>query len=109
MRPADAHLTPRELELLLFEAADSNTGNMHAAAEPEAQQHLNECSTCQSLAERYRRAEMALSNLEAMARIHKEEFPRLGTDCPAEEVWLSIAAGLIKDDASANYLAHAAT
>jgi hypothetical protein len=62
MRPADKHLTPQELDLLLLDPADSRDSNASGALPLEARQHLNGCTYCQSVAEKCRKAEEALRN-----------------------------------------------
>lgn len=113
MRPADAHLTPQEFELLLFEVADSNNSNATGASVPEAQQHLSECAGCRSVAERYRNAEEALRTLESgnKASVNKNRGnePLRGPDCPIGKMWLSLAAGLMEEDEASRYVTHAAT
>jgi len=110
MRAADAHLTPQELELLLFGAADSINREAIGAPAPEAQQHLSGCAVCQAVVERYRNAENALTNLEpGNNATNRGQAPTRQHDCPAEATWLSLAAGLLDEDETARHVAHAAT
>jgi tetratricopeptide (TPR) repeat protein len=110
MRPADAHLNPQEFELALFGAADpdaSNTGNAQAF---EAQQHLKTCVVCQAMAEKYRSAEEILDGLRAGNKISfsKSKETQRKTECPGEQTWLLMAAGLIEEKEAKFYVAHAA-
>jgi CHAT domain-containing protein/tetratricopeptide (TPR) repeat protein len=107
MRPADMHLTPQELESLLFRAVDSIDGNAAGALALEAQQHLSGCAVCQSVADRYHYVEASLKGLRSRGK--ESLSPPVGrTHCPAEKVWPSLAAGLIKKDEAARYVTHAA-
>jgi CHAT domain-containing protein/cytochrome c-type biogenesis protein CcmH/NrfG len=108
MRPADAHLNPQEFELLLFGAVDSNPDE---GAATEAQKHLGECSVCQSMAEKYRRAEEALKSLQDQYNSSRRENTEPGSSigCPDDETWFRLAAGLIKKDELSHYIAHAST
>ena len=63
MRPADMHLTPQELQLLLFGATDSETSIADSAAAQEAQQHLSGCAVCQQVAQKYTNADSLLRGL----------------------------------------------
>ena len=121
MRPADMHLTPQEVESLLFGATGSTTV-FAAAAEQEAQQHLSGCAVCQSVAEKYTNADSMLRGLilgnkgprnadvgdEFTGNKGTSDGPKRATDCPAEQVWPNLAAGLIKEEEAARYVAHAA-
>ena len=122
MRPADMHLTPQELESLLFRATDSTTIIADSAAAQEAQQHLSGCAVCQSLAKKYTNADSVLKGLilgnkgprnadvgnEFTGNKGTSDRPKRGTDCPAEQTWPNLAAGLIKEEEAARYVAHAA-
>ncbi len=110
MRPADKHLTPQELDLLLLNPADSRDSNATGALPPEAQQHLNGCLYCQSVAEKRRKAEEALRNLRIWSRTSgggKALAP--GSGCPPEDTWSTLAAGLMRDEEAAPFITHAAT
>src|SRR5690349_8113236 len=111
MRPADSHLTPQEMELLLFGQADPRESNAGSASAREAQQHLSGCAVCQSVAERYRKAEKMLGALEAGNRRssgQNRSIRQRTADCPADRIWLSWAAGLLPNEEAATYVAHAA-
>ncbi len=110
MRPADKHLTPQELDLLLLNPADSRDSNATGALPPEAQQHLNGCKYCQSVADKCRKAEEALRNLRTWGRTSgggKAVAP--GPECPREDTWSTLAAGLMNDEEAAPFILHAAT
>jgi CHAT domain-containing protein len=116
------HLTPQEVESLLFGATDSTTMFAGGAAEQEAQQHLNGCAVCQSVAEKYTNADSMLRGLtlgdkgfrndlsgnESPGYKGASDRPKRGNDCPADQTWFSLAAGLITGDEAARYVAHAA-
>jgi CHAT domain-containing protein len=107
MRPADEHLTPQELGLLLLKEADSRDSNAAGTLEPAAQQHLDECTACQSRAARYRKVEKALSAMHMSASLDaRKVLP--GPNCLSEENWLRIATGLMDDEVAARLLSHAA-
>lgn len=110
MRPADKHLTPQELDLLLLNPADSRDSNATGALPPEAQQHLNGCMYCQSVADKCRKAEEALRNLRTWSRTSgggKALAP--GSECPPEDTWPTLAAGMMRDEKAAPFITHAAT
>ncbi|HKV92288.1 MAG TPA: CHAT domain-containing protein [Candidatus Angelobacter sp.] len=112
MRPADFHLTPQEMELLLFGPADPRDSKADSASAREAQQHLSECAVCQSVAEKYRKADELLRALRADAgnsNATASGAVKRGPDCPDEQTWLSWAAGLLTDEEAAGYVAHAAS
>jgi tetratricopeptide (TPR) repeat protein len=122
MRPADMHLTPQELQLLLFGVTDSETSIADSAAAQEAQQHLSGCAVCQSVARKYTKADSLLRGLSSGNKGLRNvdvgngasdgegalDGPKRGTDCPAEQSWPNLAAGLIKEDEAARYVSHAA-
>src|ERR1051326_4257441 len=110
MRPADKHLTPQELDLLLLNPADSRDSNASGALPPEAQQHLSGCMYCQSVADKCRKAEEALQNLRTWSRTSgggKALAP--GSACPPEDTWSMLVAGLMKDEEASPFITHAAT
>jgi hypothetical protein len=106
MRSADEHLTPQEIEQLLF-GADDSKDNAGGGAAPEAQQHLSGCAVCQAVADKYRNVDSALKGLRTDDKRALKASTR-GTDCPDDETWPNLAAGLIRDDEAARYVAHAA-
>lgn len=115
MRAADMHLTPQEIQSLLFGTADSKAIAAESAAAQEAQQHLDGCVVCQSVARKYADAESVLRELILWNEASGNEglsgppAPTRGTDCPADETWLRLAAGLIDDKrVEAGHVAHAA-
>lgn len=110
MRPADKHLTPQELDLLLLNPADSRDSNATGALPPEAQQHLNGCMYCQSVAEKCRKAEEALRNLRIWSRTSGGgKALASGSACPPEDTWSMLAASLMNDEEAAPFITHAAT
>src|SRR5579864_9088271 len=122
MRPADMHLTPQELQSLLFRATESSTTIADSAAAQEAQQHLSGCAVCQSLAKKYTNADsllrgLILGNKGSRSDLSGNESgnkgasdrPKGGKDCPAEDTWSLLAASLMKDEEAAPFITHAAT
>jgi CHAT domain-containing protein/cytochrome c-type biogenesis protein CcmH/NrfG len=107
MRPADAHLSPHEVEQLLFGIDDSNN-NAGGGAAPEAQQHLSGCAVCQAVAERYRKADAKLKALGA-SKQGPSNRPTSGSACPPDDTWVRLAANLIEDDEAKSYVTHAST
>jgi tetratricopeptide (TPR) repeat protein len=107
MRAADEHLTPQELESLLFAATDPKVPIAPGGAEPAAKQHLDECAACQQMAKKYVNAETALETLRTWSRRSSQPAPKT-PDCPEDEIWLRIAAGLADNAAAAHYVTHAA-
>src|ERR1041384_7390458 len=98
MRPADQHLTPQELDLLLLNPADSRDSNASGALSPEAQQHLSECAICQSSAENYRKVEEVLRSLQTRSQTSDrgKSLPHR-LECPSEDTWSMLAVGMIKE------------
>jgi len=116
------HLTPQELESLLFGATGSTTTIADSAAAQEAQQHLSGCAVCQSVAKKYTNADSLLRGLILGSKGFRNELsgnessgnkgtwdrPKRGNDCPAEQTWPNLAAGLIEEKQTARYVSHAA-
>jgi CHAT domain-containing protein len=99
------------MELLLFGPDDPRDRNVDSASAREAQQHLSGCAVCQSVAEKYRKADEMLGALEAGNRRSSGQnsgIRQRTADCPADEIWLSWAAGLLTDEEAATCVAHAA-
>jgi tetratricopeptide (TPR) repeat protein len=111
MRPADAHLNPQEFDLALFGVADSSNSNASKTQALDAQQHLKTCVVCQATAEKYRNAEEILNGLRTRDKTSfpQGKEPERGTECPVEQTWLLVSAGLIPWDEAKVYVAHAAT
>jgi CHAT domain-containing protein/tetratricopeptide (TPR) repeat protein len=120
MRPADMHLTPQELQSLLF-GADDSKDDARGGAAPEAQQHLSGCVVCQSVAKKYTNADSLLRGLNLGSKgfrndLSRNEFgnkgtpnrPKRGKDCPSQETWPNLAAGLINEAEASLYVSHAA-
>src|SRR5215472_8789236 len=63
MRPADAHLTPQELQDLFFAAAEPNVTSADRNDQREAQQHLDGCDVCKGMARKYANADSLLRAL----------------------------------------------
>jgi CHAT domain-containing protein len=116
------HLTPQELESLLFGATGSTTTIADSAMAQEAQQHLSGCAVCQSVAKKYTNADSVLRSLilgnkgprndlsgnELSANKETSNQPKRGKECPAEQTWPNLAAGLINEDEAARYVSHSA-
>jgi tetratricopeptide (TPR) repeat protein len=110
MRPADAHLNPQEFELVLFGLADSGTSNIGNSQAFEAQQHLEKCVVCQVMVEKYRSADEMLNRLKTgnKTSFSKGTETQRKTECPVEQTWLLVAAGLIEEEEAKICVAHAA-
>jgi CHAT domain-containing protein len=121
MRSADEHLTPQEIDQLLF-GADDSKDNAGGGAAPEAQQHLSGCAVCQSVAKKYTKADSLLRGLSSgnkglrnpdvadklSGNQGRPQGPIRSGDCPADETWPSLAAGLMREEEAARYVSHAA-
>lgn len=105
MRSADEHLTPLELQFLLFAGADEDVPGDGGMAAPEARQHLDGCAICQATAQKYVDADSLLRTFDVPP---PDRSRSRGPDCPPDETWLRMAAGLIDDAAAAPYVSHAA-
>jgi CHAT domain-containing protein len=121
MRPADMHLTPQELQSLLFRATDATTIIADSAAAQEAQQHLGGCAVCQQVAQKYTNANSLLRGLILGNKGLRNDLsgnesgnkgtsnrPKRGKDCPGQETWPNLAAGLINEEEATFYVSHAA-
>ncbi len=111
MRSADAHLNPQEFGLALFGIADSGTSNTGNSQAFEAQQHLKICGVCQAMAERYRNAEEMLDRLRdgSKTSFSRGKETQRKTECPVEQTWLLVAAGLIDEEKAKICIGHAAS
>ena len=102
-RTIDAHLTQNEIEWLLASrvSAGSIPSPPHEDPEP-VQKHLTACTQCRQ----------TLHHLESfMGRLRalEESNERVRTpQCPPDEVWTPLAAGLSTPEVSDGLLAHAA-
>jgi tetratricopeptide (TPR) repeat protein len=97
--------------LALFGVADSSNSNASKAQALDAQQHLKTCAMCQATAEKYRKAEEILNGLRTRDKtsLPQGKEPERGTECPVEQTWLLVSAGLIQGDEAKVYVTHAAT
>ena len=102
MRPADSHLTPHELDLVLFSGAGSNLTTADRAQAQEAQLHLERCEYCRSVAKQYSRIELTLGRLRSGPTSVRTK------DCPDEALWVELAAGLVDESRSSKLTEHAA-
>jgi CHAT domain-containing protein len=109
MRSADAHLTPQELQDLLFAAAEPNVTTADRTKEREAQQHLDGCDVCKGMARKYAHADSLLRALGPRKKsLQQSDASRRRSDCPPDQTWLRLDAGLIDDAAASQYVSHAA-
>src|SRR5579864_6289586 len=102
MRPADAHLNPQEIESLLFGMTDFSGDG--CGPEGEESRHLETCGVCQALAEKYRNAEKILLSLQSedsswKRQDHDGALMHM-TDCPDEDSWFRLAAGVMSKEES---------
>lgn len=97
----DAHLSDDQIELL-FQKNWSSKPESHfdPGIEEDAQNHLNNCNSCRA------RVQEQESAMQRLALLQPPATGRPGSQCPPEDVWVVIAAGIAGPDAE-NYLAHA--
>ena len=103
-RPIDQHLTQNELEALAPSRA-LQEGELASAEEREREvrSHVAGCETCRSLVTGYLTTREQLESLKAGF-----DVPRTA-ECPSEEVWLSLAGGLLGTDEAQKQMQHAAS
>jgi CHAT domain-containing protein/cytochrome c-type biogenesis protein CcmH/NrfG len=99
VRESNGHITAEEaLHLLHVRAAAGNDG-----AEPEMEEHLRHCEPCRQTVEEYG---------HLMDRLQKpgnaEQMAPSG-ECVQPGIWAEVAAGLITQEESRQYLKHAAS
>lgn len=98
----ETHLSDGQIEDLLQGTWESNPGSMLAArAGDPALQHLKICESCRA---RVMSLEVAM---ERLAKLKTNASGMPTPQCPPEQVWLELAAG-IEYPNSADYLSHAA-
>lgn len=96
-----SHLNSDEIERLLLSASDLGGEPNHEGAQSDAFEHFRACESCQMMVRAHREA------AEELARLKPSGIGPRGLDCPSENVWMDLAAGIsIKD--SESYLNHAA-
>lgn len=100
-RTSDAHLTRNEIDWLL--ASQIGAGPMLSLAPGESvRKHLTACTECR---QRLQQHETFMRRLRA----REESNERVRTpQCPPDEVWAQLAAGLSSPEISDGLLAHAA-
>jgi CHAT domain-containing protein len=96
-RPADQHLSQDELEFLV----SSGTSRSPGVDAQGVSSHCAECGKCRLLAESYATAEARLVSIKL-----GDPTPR-GFDCPPDEEWLSVAAGLVPTEQAERDMQHA--
>jgi CHAT domain-containing protein len=103
-RQANQHLTQDEIDVLFSSGAagDLQTASLGKDA-GEAELHLAECEQCRRLLTKYVAAERALGGLKSYPEMGR------GADCPPDEQWYSMAAGLVTSSQGDILAQHAAT
>ena len=96
------HLSLQEIELLARDLRDAHgmSGPRREAHLEEARRHLGECESCQELVQAYEDLHRRLGPLDATPEAH------LGSDCPSEDEWRRVAAGLLPESQTAEALEH---
>jgi CHAT domain-containing protein/cytochrome c-type biogenesis protein CcmH/NrfG len=98
----DLHLNSDQIDALLQSATDSKSNEVANRDHLEdARRHLKDCADCQT---RLRAHEHAI---ETLALLNPTTPGAKGPICSPDEVWLDIAAGIVRQD-SENHLSHAA-
>lgn len=99
----DSHLNDDQIEELLRLTLSGNLeSGFNRDVQGESQLHLKSCETCQARALDFRRTTEKL----AILRTDLREPP--SPQCPPDDVWISVAAGIDGPD-SHGYLRHAAS
>ena len=98
MRGANEHLSSQEIEELTNLDDASPEGPSDDAARQDAMRHLEACAVCRS----------RMLGLEPGVIIPPETGPRT-PECPPEQKWLELAAGLLPSAESDRLLGHAET
>jgi CHAT domain-containing protein len=89
-RSADEHVTQDELEFFLSSGASSTRESLGAGMDSGAISfHLAQCEKCRLLTVSHAAVEARLLSLRPVSLASR------GTDCPANEEWLFLAAGLL--------------
>lgn len=102
-RPADRHLTQDELEALVSISSLKTEEFVFSADDSEdLASHIAQCEKCRALAESYTAAEARLVSLRSGHSLARKD------DCPADEEWLSVAAGLLPAERIDRDMNHAA-
>ena len=98
MRGANQHLSGEEIEQLTSIAPDEAVGALEGAM-----RHLERCEQC--------RFRMLLSeqDLSSIRQLASGGTPRTSSDCPPEDRWLEVAAGLGTKAERKRLMEHAAT
>jgi CHAT domain-containing protein/tetratricopeptide (TPR) repeat protein len=96
-----SHLNSDEIERLLLSTSDLGGELNNEGAQSEAFEHFRACESCQMMVRAHR------ESAEELVRLKSSGIGPRGFDCPSENVWMDLAAGIsIKD--SDTYLNHAA-
>ena len=98
----EPHLNDDQIEELLQPAlASSEESTFVRGVQEDARKHLQICESCQA---RVREQSQTMGRL-ALIKSIDPEAP--GPECPPDDVWLEVLAGLATED-SENHLSHAA-
>jgi CHAT domain-containing protein/tetratricopeptide (TPR) repeat protein len=100
LREFEQHLSPD----LLHRLVEAGEGELRAPELESARRHAAACDGCRLRLEEYREAQQKLESLQVE---HSDERTRT-PECPPEEEWASVAAGLLGESESAARVDHAA-
>lgn len=97
------HLSGEQIEELLVEDRGAFPGEALSNSDlREAQEHLAKCQVCQKRLCMYRSAQ------ESLAGLKRNEQGKRGPECPAEDEWRRMAAGLTGSEEASDLVHHAA-
>ena len=102
-RPADRHLNQDELEALVSSGVSQRRELPSPGDDPgDVSSHMAQCEKCRLLAASYAAVEARLASLRS------EDLAPCRADCPPDEEWLSVAAGLLPAERTEKAMQHAA-
>jgi CHAT domain-containing protein/cytochrome c-type biogenesis protein CcmH/NrfG len=102
-RPADQHLTQDELEFLISSGASQEWESSPSGLEPEGiVSHSAQCEKCRLLAASYAAVQARMGSLRS-GRLSPRQV-----DCPSDEQWVFVAAGLLPAEQAEKNMQHAA-
>lgn len=99
MRQANEHLTVEELLRILYARARPEGDGF----ERELEEHLEHCADCARMEEEYRQF------MSKLYEFGKSGDPGPAGSCPAPAIWAELAAGVLAQEPSIQYLEHAAS
>ena len=97
----EIHLNSDQIDELLQSTADTEKDQAASRKHQEdARTHLRDCPSCQS------RMRAHQQGMERLAGLKSSAVSTPGPQCPPDDVWIEVAAGIATQD-STNYLRHA--